>query len=224
MVTIDSIPEPKEWSMKVYVCMPELGLKKAKVDRELYVVSFASDLRGESNHRPPAVGASNKTLATFTPAIEAAMKFFVIAASNIFHKIDKTQPPQLGGDGIVLYPPADPEGMLALHISIVESDAGARHQAKLLEELFAKKEVKAAIDAISEATGGAGPIPAGLLGAAMGVVTAVLPNILKNNKDDVLLDYDFSGRDMAHYHGSPEGRRHGFENKKSTAAIMVYTE
>jgi hypothetical protein len=210
--------------MKVFVCLPELRLKKAKFNRELYVVSFASDLRGESNHRPPAVGASNRTLATFTPEIESAMKFFVMATSNIFHGIDKDQPPQLGGDGIVIYPPADPEGMLAIHISVVESDAGIRNQGKLLAEIFGKKEIKDVLGEIAKVTGAAGPIPAGILTAAMAAITSVLPGILQKNGDNVYLDYNFSGRNMGSYHGSAQGVKHAFENKKAAASITVYTE
>ena len=210
--------------MRVFACLPELKLKKAKINREIYVVSFASDLHGQSNHRPPAVGASNKTLADFTPDIAAAMEFFVVAASNIFHNIDKNQPLQLGGDGIVLYPPADPEGMLALHISVVESDAGARKQGKLLADLFGKKEVKEALTDIAKATGASGPIPAALLTAAMATLTTVLPEVLQRNGDDVLLDFDFSGRDMSRYHGTPEGKRHEFSNQKAAGAMMVFTD
>lgn len=210
--------------MNVFVCMPDLRLKKAKVNRELYVVSFASDLRGESNHRPPAVGAGNRTLATFSPEVDAAMKYFVVAASNIFHGIDREQPPQLGGDGIVVYPPADPQGMLAIHVSIVESDAGIRKQGKLLKEVFAKKEVRDALSGISAATGPTGPLPAALLTTALGAITSVLPAILEKNGDDVLLDYDFSGRQIARYHGSADGVVHQFENKKAAASLRVYTE
>ena len=210
--------------MKVFVCMPELSLKKAKVDRELYIVAFASDQRGASNHRPTADGAANATLADLTPEIEAAMKYFVIAASNIFHHVDKDQPPQLGGDGIVLYPPFDPQGMLALHVSVIESDAGARNQGRLLEGLFKDKTVSKELDAIAEVTSAAAAVPTGLVTAAMGAITSALPALLKANKDDVLLDIDFSGRALAKYHGSPDGRRHTFENKKVAASLMVFTE
>jgi len=208
--------------MKAFVCMPELRLKKANLDREIYVVAFASDLRGRSNHRPTADGANNVTLSGFTPEVAAAMQFFVIAASNIFHHIDKDQPVQLGGDGIVLYPPADPRGMLALHVSVVESDAGARNQGKLLERLFKDKEVSKAIGAIADLTGAAAAIPTGVLSAAMGAITTVLPKILKANKDDVLLDFNFSGRDMTRYQGAAEGKRHAFENKQVAGAIQVF--
>jgi len=199
-----------------------LRLKKAKIDRELYVVAFGSDLRGESNHRPPATGANNITLAGLTPEVEAAMKFFVISASNIFHHIDKDQPVQLGGDGIILYPPNDPQGMLALHVSVIESDAAARNQGKLLETLFKDKGVINAIEAIAEVTGPAGPIPTEVLTTALRVITDVLPKILQANKDDNLLDFDFSGIEMSRYRGSPEGTRFPFENKKVAAAIQVF--
>ena len=208
--------------MKVFASIPELRLKKSKFDSEIYVVAFASDLRGQSNHRPQADGANNVTLGGFTPEVEAAMKFFVIAASNIFHHIDKDQPVQLGGDGIVLYPPADPRGMLALHISVVESDAGARNQGKTLEKLFKDREVASALDAIAKATGAAGPVPTTVVTAAMATITKVLPKILKANKDDNLLDFDFSGRSINKYHGSKEGRRHPFENKEVAGAIQVF--
>jgi hypothetical protein len=208
--------------MKVFVCMPELRLKKARLDREIYVVAFGSDLRGESNHRPPATGANNLTLGGFAPEVAAAMKFFVISASNIFHHIDKDQPLQLGGDGIILYPPADPRGMLALHVSVVESDAGARNQGKLLEQLFKDKGVASAMRAIADVTGAAGPIPTEVLAGAMQVITDVLPKILQANQDDNLFDFDFSGVAMSRYRGTAEGTRYTFENKKVAAAIQVF--
>src|SRR5262245_42662030 len=120
--------------MLAYACLPRLELKKAKIDREVYVISLASDLRGESNHRPPAVGASNQTLDGLSPDVEAAMKFMVVSVSNIFQLIDKDQPVSLSGDGIVLYPPADPQGMLALHFAVVESDQKARNFGAFLKD------------------------------------------------------------------------------------------
>ena len=208
--------------MKVFVSMPELRLKKARLDRELYVVAFASDLRGQSNHRPPATGANNVTLGGFTPALEAAMKFFVVSASNIFHHIDKDQPVQLGGDGIILYPPADPRGMLALHVSVVESDAGARNQGRVLDQLFQDKGVAGALKAIADVTGAAGPIPTEVLAGAMQVITDVLPKILQANQDDNLFDFDFSGVAMSRYRGSPEGTPYSFGNKKVEVGIQVF--
>ena len=113
--------------------------------------------------------------------------------------------------------------MLAIHISIVESDAGIRKQGKLLSEVFAKKEVRDALSGISAATGPTGPLPAALLTTALGAITSVLPGILEKNGDDVLLDYDFSGREIARYHGSADGVVHTFENKKAAASLRVYT-
>lgn len=51
----------------------------------------------------------------------------------MFERIRADQPPSLSGDGIVLYPPADPHGMHALHFAIVESDRGTRRAGKVLE-------------------------------------------------------------------------------------------
>jgi hypothetical protein len=57
----------------------------------------------------------------------------------------------------------------------------------------------------------------------MGAITAAIPAILKKQGDDPILDYGFSGREIAHYHGTIEGRRHAFENRKAAAGITVYT-
>ncbi|MBI1950906.1 MAG: hypothetical protein HYS34_06025, partial [Acidobacteria bacterium] len=86
------------------------------------------------------------------------------------------------------------------------------------------KEVRDALSGISAATGPAGPVPAAVLTTALGAITSALPDILEKNGDDVLLDYDFSGREIARYHGSADGREHKFENKKAAASLRVYTE
>ena len=115
--------------MKVYATLPEITVTKKGLEKkkEIYVISLASDLHGESNHKPLALGATNETISEITPDIKAGMKFFVVAVSNIFERIKPNQPPSLSGDGIVLYPPSDPEGMLALHFVIVESDKKTRN-------------------------------------------------------------------------------------------------
>ena len=100
----------------------------------------------------------------------------------------------------------------------------ARKQGKLLADLFGKKEVKEALTDIAKATGAAGPIPTALLTATMATLTTVLPEVLQRNGDDVLLDFNFSGRDMSRYRGSPEGTRHEFFNQKAAGAMMVFTD
>lgn len=202
---------------KVYVT--EKGLEKEK---EIYVISLASDLHGESNHRPPVVGASNETLTQVSPGIKAALKFFVMATSNVFERIRADQPLSLSGDGIVLYPPADPKGMLALHFAIVESDRGKRDVGKLFEEIFADTSVKKLLSEIAELTGSMGNIPASLLASLFGAVTIVLPAVLKANKDDLLFSHSHSGVDFNDYAGSFDGETYEVGNDRAGAILKIW--
>jgi len=208
--------------MDAYVCLPSLSLTSAKLDREIYVVSLASDLRGQSNHRPEAVGASNETLKSISPEIEAAMKFAVVAVSNIFHHIDKNQPVSLSGDGIVLYPPADPEGMLALHFAVVESDKGSRDIGQILRGIFSDSDVKGLLKKMATITATVKSIPESLLTSFMGAAVNSLTTFLENNKDDVLFSHNHSGRAISRYNGSADGKDFTVGNKKVSATLRVY--
>lgn len=208
--------------MEAFVCLPKLKLTKAKINREIYVVSIGTDLRGESNHRPPAVGSDNETLKKLTPEIQAAMKLAVIAVSNVFHNIDKDQAVSLSGDGIVLYPPADPQGMLALHLAVVESDKGSRDIGKLLKGIFADKDVKDLLKEITTITAASRGIPADLLTTFMGVAVKALTTFLENNEDDILFSHGHAGRAISKYGGSAEGRDYAIGNKKVEATLRVH--
>ena len=208
--------------MQTYMCIPRLVLKKAVLDREIYVISISSDLRGDSNHRPPAVGSNNETLDDVTPAIEAAMKLVVMGVSNIFYHVDKGQPVSLSGDGIIVYPPFDPQGMLGLHVAVVESDKKARDFGKLLADLFGRESVKSLLKAISTATTAAGPVPTVLLTSLMGAVVEALPVVLQKNKDDILFSHNHSGIAFNNYNGTPDGRKFTVGNKHVEMDLMVY--
>lgn len=205
--------------MEALVCLPRLRLSKARINREIYLVSIGTDLRGESNHRPLAVGSDNETLGQLTPEIQAAMKLAVIAVSNIFHNIDKKQALSLSGDGIVLYPPADPNGMLALHLAVVESDKKSRNVGKLLKGVFADKDVMKEIVKLTAASRG---IPADLLTTFMGVAVNALTTFLENNKDDILFSHGHAGRAISRYGGSSEGTDYTIGNKKVEGTLRVY--
>src|SRR5262249_23635437 len=150
-----------------------------------------------------AVGASNQTLKDLTPDVDAAMKVFVVAVSNIFYHIDKDQPVSLSGDGIVLYPPADPNGLLALHVAIVESDKKARNFGAFLKKLFSNPKVKTGMKEIAELVAATRNVPAEMVTGLMGLATTVLGESLASNGDDVLLSHDHSGLDFSSYGGSP---------------------
>ena len=214
----------KEKPMKVYATLPNImvtgkGFEKKK---EIYVISLASDLHGESNHRPPALGATNETLLEMTPDINAAMKFFVVAVSNIFEGITPKQPPSLSGDGIVLYPPSDPQGMLALHFVIVESDKKTRNVGKVLQAIFGDNSVKNLLTEAKKLTASVGNIPASLLTSLFGVITTTLPNALMSNKDDILFSHSHSGVDFNSYGGSHEGAVYPVRNDRAGANLKIW--
>ena len=109
-----------------------------------------------------------------------------------FHWVRPDQPPSLSGSGIVLYPNLDPKGFLALHLSIVESDAGARRAGKALEGILGHDEVKGAVEGITEASEAS-------VGLLMRTVASVIPEMLKGNKDDVLFSHNHSGFEWDDY-------------------------
>ena len=212
--------------MRVYVSLPEVHVssKGTEKKKEIYIVSLGSDLRGESNHRPPVVGASNETLGRMTPSIRAAMKFVVVAVSNVFPRISAKQPLSLTGDGIVLYPPpSDPMGMLAIHFVIVESDKGKRDTGGFLEGIFGDDSVKKLLKDASKATAAAGNIPAGLLSEVFSATTAAIPAILKANKDDLLFAHSHSGVDFNGYQGSVDGTKYEIGNDRAGATLAIWS-
>lgn len=124
--------------MKIAITIPSLGVteKGWEKNKEIYVLALAADLNPETKSGgDECVGAVNETLAAIVPDRQnlGALKWIVASISNVFHWVRPDQPPSLSGGGIVLYPNLDPKGFLALHLSIVESDAGARRAGKALK-------------------------------------------------------------------------------------------
>jgi len=120
------------------------------------------------------------------------LKWIVASVSNVFHWVRPDQPPSLSGSGIVLYPNLEPKGFLALHLSIVESDAGARSAGKALQGILGHDAVKGAVGGMTKA-GEAG------VASLMRVATGVLPGVLKNNEDDLLFSHLHSGFEWDDY-------------------------
>lgn len=202
---------------KVVLCIPELGVTKAgflgEGKREIYVIAFTCDLwppdtDNNGNPRPKGnntIAAYNETLPNLEPEImpESALRFTYVAVSNIFPRVKATQPVSLSGSGILLYPNMDPKGMMHSYIAVIESDKGGRDVGKMLETLFADKEVKGVIDQLIKA-GISNVMYAQLLNA----IINKLPLLLKGNKDDLLLAHQHSGFDFDNY-----GCGHGIQSR-----------
>lgn len=182
--------------MRIAITMPGLGVTAKGWERgkEIYVLGLAADLNPEAKRGVESVGAVNETLAAIRPDLQnaAALKWMVASVSNVFHRVRPDQPPSLSGSGIVLYPNLDPNGLLALHLSIVESDAGTRRSGRALEGILGHDEVKSAVEGMTEA----GEPGVSLL---MRAVTRVIPETLKGNGDDLLFSHSHSGFDWDDY-------------------------
>ncbi len=185
--------------MRVFASIPELRVTKKGIEKtkEIYTLCIASDLAG-SKDRPPVVGASNETLPALAPEVDAALKFFLVSASNVFHKIRFDQPVSLSGSGILLYPPNDPKGMLALHVVVVESDAGKRSAGKVLAGVAKDKETKSAVDFLAKEFA-KGAATAATLTTAFAAVVPVIGALVARNKDDILFEHGHSGFDFDEY-------------------------
>ena len=209
--------------MIAYACLPRLTLNRVRVDREIYVVSIASDLRGRSADRPRAVGAANQTLRGLAAEVESAMEFVVAAVSNVFHHVDRRQPVSLSGDGIVLYPPTDPRGLLALHFAVVESDRQARDAGALLRQMFADRAVRSGLGDIARITAAAGSVPPEAITAVMAAAITALAAALAANRDDILFSHNHSGLEISSYGGSPQGRDYRIGNRAVRTVLRVYS-
>lgn len=185
---------------KVVLSIPRLGVtsKGWEQSKEIYVVSFASDLAAATDEpkQPGVIAAYNETLPLVAPELmgSALMRYVVMTVSNVFPRIRIDQPVSLSGSGILLYPNLDPNGLLASHFLVVESDEGKRRLGSILEGILADDAVGAAIQALISA-GVSQPLLAGLMRA----LTSQVPRILKKNRDDVLFAHSHSGFDFDDY-------------------------
>lgn len=183
--------------MRIAITVPGLGVtaKGWEKSKEIYVIGLAADLNPETRSGgDECVGALNETLAAIMPNRQnlGALKWIVASVSNVFNWVRPDQAPSLSGSGIVLYPNLDPKGFLALHLSIVESDAGKRRSGETLEGILGHHAVKGAVEEITEAS------EAGVA-LLMRTVTGIIPEMLKGNKDDVLFSHNHSGFEWDDY-------------------------
>lgn len=182
-------------SKRVVLCMPELGVRPGGWERnkEIYVMSFVSDISpiGHGVKMPDVIAAYNETLTNVAPGImqAALVRCLFLSVSNIFPRVRPDQPVSLSGSGIILYPDLDPNGLLASHFLIVESDEGTRNLGKVLDNVVSDPNIKTVIDAMISAATPSQP----LIAAVMRVLVEQVPKILKKNKDDVLFAHSHSG-------------------------------
>lgn len=182
---------------KVVVSIPELGVRPGgwEKNKEIYTIAFAADLRGEENREQSFIAGYNETLPNLVPQVATAdlLNWVVVSASNLFERIRPDQPASLSGSGILLYPNLDPKGLLALHVAVIESDAGTRDLGRILEAVTQNDEAKDLMAQLSNA------VTQPLLGALMNAMIGQIPKLLRKNKDDLLFAHNHSGFDFDNY-------------------------
>jgi hypothetical protein len=182
---------------KVVLSIPRLGVKRGGFEKrkEIYVMSFTSDLNESPSAKLGTVAANNETLPNVVPTIqeEALLKFVLMAVSNTFQRIQPDQPVSLSGSGILLYPNLDPKGLLASHFVVIEDDEGKRNLGKMLESLFGNKDVTSLVDVLKKG------VTQPAVAALMNAIVSQLPQLLKKNRDDFLFAHSHSGFDFDNY-------------------------
>jgi hypothetical protein len=206
---------------KVVLSIPRLGVKRAGFEKkkEIYVMSFTSDLNPSPEARlPEVIAANNETLPNVVPQAQgkALLQFVLMAVSNSFQRIQPDQPVSLSGSGILLYPNLDPKGLLANHFVVIEGDEGKRNLGKMLSNLFADEEVSGLVDALKTA------VTQPAVAALMNALVSGLPQLLKKNKDDFLFAHSHSGFDFDNY-GVDNGSKADFdlENDRVFCTLRV---
>ena len=188
---------------KLVVSVPKLGLpSKAHDARQLYILSFASDLNIKDNSGTEVIGGANKDLSAMLPADsdKDPLKFMLASVSNIFPVTRSFPKASLSGSGIMIYPNLDPGGFFALQMFIIESDDNHRRFGAKLEKVLADDGVKTAVDKLK------GSITNPLIGSLMGAVSSVVPKLFKDSSDDLLMSHAHSGFDFDNY-GLEEGKK-----------------
>lgn len=188
---------------KVILSIPELEVteKGWEINKEIYVISFASDLNATGQPKvSEVVAAYNETLPNIVPKIqnEAALKYVLVSVSNLFTRIRPDQPISLSGSGILLYPHIDPKGLLASHFIIVESDQGTRDLGKTLTKILGDQSVVNLISQLAQM------VTQPLLAALMSAIISQVPKILASNRDDLLFAHSHSGFEFDNYGCEPE--------------------
>lgn len=182
---------------KVVVSIPELGVtrKGIETEKEIYVIALVADLRDSGSREQTFTAAYNETLPNIMPELAGmdALNWVLVSVSNTFERIRDDQPLSLSGSGIVLYPNLDPNGMLALHLVIVESDRGRRNLGKVLSGILDSKEIKNVVTLLSAG------VSQVLIGQLMNTLISAIPGVLKKNKDDALFSHNHSGFDFDDY-------------------------
>jgi len=179
------------------------GLRDA--DAEIYVVSLALDLSGDadvdaakdSGGAPPEEIDFGPSEEIFDGVTRTASDKLIVRSTPLFNNIRDNDYLPLLGDGIVLYGPKDPNGLLEIHTVVMEDDKAYRDLGQTIEDVAEEFGINdildeaLSLDVLSLGAPQVFAIKTGFNLLFGGVVAA-----LKRNKDDPIQDFHFSA--LAH--------------------------
>ncbi len=209
---------------RVYASIPKLVTKKTgERKKEIYFLAFATKLASETpdaateslsmNAADPVLAHLFSDHATNTDAL---LQHVFVGASPTFQPIIAGQAIPLSGDGVILYPPLEVGDLFALTFFVVESDSRTRSLGKLVEGVLGDANVKTALNAVTAAAGGPG-------GIIINTLASIVPQILRNNGDDIYFSQQHSGISLSNY-GNGVGvpmKDYEFENQFVTGTLRV---
>jgi hypothetical protein len=151
---------------------------------EVYVVGLAMDLTGEG-------GTMEHAPEIFHNVSRTASAPLVVSSTPLFNNIyDEDRLPLLG-NGVVLYGPRDPGGLLDIHVAIMENDGGYRELGALIEKAAEQVKFPAVLEGALQAASLAKP-EIFIVKNTFKLLFHTLVMLLQNNHDDVIQDFHFS--------------------------------
>lgn len=158
-------------------------------DAQVYVVSLALDLSGSPSNIN-GIDQSKKSpigdIITRTTNMN-----FNISVTPLFNNVLDNEKLPLSGNGIMLYGPKDPIGLLELHVAIVEDDEGFRKLGNILEQEINKSQVIELIKNVTSLGTLANPQVIVLRNAFQLLFSSIVLS-LQNNQDDIIQELHFS--------------------------------
>ncbi|MHC4597797.1 MAG: hypothetical protein ACYS47_02215 [Planctomycetota bacterium] len=179
---------------------------------EVYVVGLAMDLTGKGatmEHAPEI----------FRNVARTASAPLIVSSTPLFNNIYDDDHLPLLGNGVVLYGPRDPGGLLDIHVAVMENDGGYRELGALIEKAAKEVELPSILEGALQAATLAKP-EVFLLKNTFQLLFHTLVTLLKNNHDDVIQDFHFSA--LKHQRYLPGV--HPFEYRGSKGYIKIDLE
>lgn len=183
--------DAKATGRDVTVLLPKLKIRDNQeagfftdLGAEVYVVGLALDLTGEGQVMEQAGEIFHNVSRTASAPL-------TVSSTPLFNNIYDGDLLPLLGNGVVLYGPKDPGGLLDIHVAIMENDGGYRETGQLIEAAAKEVDLPGILEGALKAVSLAKP-EVFLARNAFRLMFHTLLTMLQNEHDDVIQDFHFS--------------------------------